>query len=391
MSSVSSINTLLSSSSASSANSTIDVSSILATVAGASTPGIDVSSAVSAALYAARATERVWQNQQATLTSQTTALTAIQTATTALSSDFDSLNSIIGPLASRTVSSSNAYEVTASAATGTVAGNHTITVSNLATTASWYSDQASSATATLPPSSFTLTTASGSSATINIGSNGVNTLNDVVSAINGQRLGVTASVVTDANGSRLSIVGNSVGSANDFSITSNPSTGTSWTSPEFTSGQTLGADSFTIAQSGTTATINTTDGESLSDLATNINSQGLGVTASVVNDTNGSHLSIVSTDGTTPFTVSEPQFGFSQAAKGVNANLTVDGVPVSSASNTVTGALRGVTINLLGTTPTGTPVNLAVGSDTTTIGNAITQFVTDYNSGGQVGQHTVQL
>ncbi len=378
MSSVSSVNSLLSSTTSSSSG--IDVSSILATVAGATTAGIDVSGAVDAALYADRAEERVWQTQQATLTSQASALTAIQTATASLSSDFESLNSLVGPLASRSVTSSEPSAITASAAAGTVSGNHTITVTNLATTASWYSDQASSATATLPQSSFTLTVASGSSTTINIGQGGVNTLNDVASAINGASLGVTASIVTDANGARLSIVSNSVGSANNFTITSSPTTGTSWSTPDFSTGQTLGADSFTITQSGVTTTINTTDGESLSDLASNINSQGLGVTASVVSDSGGSHLSIVSTDGTTPFTISEPAFGFTQAAQGVNANLTVDGVPVSSASNTVTGAIPGVTINLAGTTPTGIPATLSVAANTTTIGNAITQFVSDYNS-----------
>ncbi len=379
MSSVSAVNSLLSSGTTSNTNTGVDVSSILATVAGASSPGIDVSGAVSAALYAARAQERVWQAQQAALTNQATALTAIQTATKALSSDFESLNSIIGPLASRSVTSSS-YAVTASAAPGTVSGNHTIAVTNLATTGAWYSDQASSATAALPQSSFTLTTASGASTTVDIGQNGVNSLNDVASAINGASVGVTASVITDANGARLSLVSNSVGSANDFSIQSAPTTGTSWSTPDFAAGQTLGADSFTIAQSGVTTTINTTNGESLFDLASNINSQGLGVTASVVSDSGGSRLSIVSTDGTTPFTISEPAFGFTQATKGTNANLSVDGVPISSASNTVTGAIAGVTINLVGVTPTGAPATLAVAANTSTIGNAITQFVSDYNS-----------
>ena len=45
-------------------------------MAGTSTPGIDVNSAVSSALYADRAPERQWQADQVTLTSQTTALTA---------------------------------------------------------------------------------------------------------------------------------------------------------------------------------------------------------------------------------------------------------------------------------------------------------------------------
>ncbi|MDR3735500.1 MAG: hypothetical protein P4L10_08200, partial [Acidobacteriaceae bacterium] len=76
MSSVSAVNSLLASTDTS--TSSVDISSILAAAAGVSTSAIDVSSAVTAALYADRATERVWQAEQTTLASQTTALTAIQ-------------------------------------------------------------------------------------------------------------------------------------------------------------------------------------------------------------------------------------------------------------------------------------------------------------------------
>ena len=113
---------------------------------------------------------RGWQADQTTLTSQTTALTAIQTATQAVQNDMQTLNSLAGPLAARTVTSSNANIVSATAATGTVAGTHTIVVNSLASTGAWYSDAAASPTATLPASSFTLTTTAGASATIRTGS-----------------------------------------------------------------------------------------------------------------------------------------------------------------------------------------------------------------------------
>ena len=226
MSSTSAINSLLSSTTA--ASSSTSVSSILAAVAGVSTPGIDVDGAVTAALYADRANERIWQAEQTTLSSQTSDLTSIQTATQALYSDFDSLNSLTGPMSSRTVSSSLPAAVTASAASGTVTGNHTVSVNNLAATASWYSDLAPSATTALPQSSFTLTTTSGSSATFNIGSGSISSLNDLASSINGQSLGVTASVVSDSTGSRLAIISNASGSAAGFYITTAPTPRTSW-------------------------------------------------------------------------------------------------------------------------------------------------------------------
>jgi flagellar hook-associated protein 2 len=377
MSSVSALNSLLSSTTPTTPT-TVNISSILAAAVGATTPGIDVSAAVAAAISAARAPERIWQAEQATLTSQTTALTAIQAATNALTADMASLNTLTGPLSARTVTSSNPNAVTATAATGTVTGNHSVVVQNLATTGSWFSDLAASPTAALPASSFTITTKAGGSATITTGS-GVNTLNDVATSINAQNLGVTATVVSDSTGSRLAIISNSSGSASDFSITSAPYTGTSWSSQSIPSSSTLGANSFTLTSGGTTTTISTTSGETYAQLASDINGRLLGVTASVVSDSTGSHLTIASSDGTTPFTISEPSFGYSQAAAGANANLTVDGVPISSATNTVTGAVNGVTLNLLSATSGGT-INLTVASDAAKVSTAINQFVSDYNT-----------
>lgn len=296
MSSASAISSLLSSASTT-GTSGIDISNILAAVAGAQTPGINVTSAVSAAVTAAQAPEQVWQNDQTTLSSQMSDLQSIQSATSSLQTDMQNLNSLSGPLSSRTVTSSNVTAVTATAAEGTTLGNHQVAVSNLATTASWYSGEQSNATAALPSGSFTITAASGTSTTINTGSNGDVTLNDVVADINSQNLGITASVITDANGARLSLVSRNSGSAANFTVTSGSSS-----------------------------------------------------------------------------------IGFTQAVVGNNASLTVDGVPVSSATNTVTGAIAGVTLNLLSTNSTGTPVDLSVASNTTQISTAVNQFVTDYNS-----------
>jgi flagellar hook-associated protein 2 len=358
----------------------INISSILAATVGANTPGIDVTSAVAAAIYADRAPERGWQADQATLSSQTTALTAIQTATQAVQNDMQTLNSLGGPLAARTVTSSNSSIVSATAAAGTVTGTHTIVVNSLASTGAWYSDAAATATATLPTSSFTLTIAGGKSKTIPIGTgNAADNLNDLASTINGDSLGVTATVVSDATGSRLAIIANASGSASNFSITSANYTGTSWASPDIPTGDTLGANSFTLTSGGTTTTISTTAGETYATLASSINAMGLGVTATAGSDANGTSLSIVSTDGTTPFTISEPSFGFTQSTTGANASLTVDGVPITSASNTVAGAINGVSLSLSGAAP-GVPVNLAVASNAAEISTAVNQFVTDYNT-----------
>jgi len=155
-----------------------------------------------------------------------------------------------------------------------------------------------------------------------------------------------------------------------------------WTSGEFASSSTdLPAGSFTIT-TGSGATTITTDGtQSLSDVASQINGDNLGVTASVITDANGARLAIVanSSGAASNFTISGPAgFGFTQPVTGTNASLTVDGVPISSASDTVSGALPGVTLNLLGASA-GAQVTLNVQPDTSSASTAINQFVTDYN------------
>ena len=488
MSSVSSVNSLLSSSATTSqTNSAISLSQMLASESGESTPGIDVTAAVAAAIYADRAPERAWQADVTTLGSQTTALTAIQTATEALATDMQNLNTLTGPLAARTVTSSNSNYLTATAATGTTTGTHTVVINSLAATGSWYSDLESSPTATLPTSSMTITTTAGATATIATGSgNTGDTLADLATAINADSLGVTATVISDTTGSRLAIVSNSPGAAADFSVTSSNYTGISWTSPDMPSGVTLGANSVTLTSSAGTATIATTTGETYAQLATAINnatvaptsyssaessltsstpltagsvttiedsatgktftftatatntvndlnnaiaaavtagtlsstvagtitggqevisegptntgitvstndavlgtmtaapetSVALGLTAAAGSDANGTHLTVASTDGTSSFSINEPAFGFTQAVAGANAQVTVDGIPIQSASNTVTGAIPGVTLSLLGAAP-GSQIAVTVAPDVTTISTAINQFVTDYNS-----------
>lgn len=394
MSSTSSINSLLSSTTTT--NTAVSLSSILAAESGTSTPGIDVTSAVAAAIYADRAPERVWQADVTTLSSQTTALTAIQTATEALATDMQNLNTLTGPLAARTVASSNSSEVTATAAEGTTISQHTVVVNSLAATGSWYSNLEAAPTTTLATSSFTITNSAGVSGTFSTGSGqtGGDNLTDLAAAINsyqtsdGKTLGVTATVVSDSSGSRLAIIADSSGAANDFSITV-PTT--SWTAPTLPSGDTLGANNITITGATTpptTATVATTSGETYAQLATAINAvtPSLGVTATATGpDASGNTgLTITSTDGSTPFTINEASsaagsLGFTQAVAGADASLTVDGVPVDSASNTVTGAIPGVSLSLLSASP-GSQITLAVGSDTTQTSTAINQFVTDYNT-----------
>jgi len=290
MGSFSSLSSLLSSASGASA---IDLSSILEAAFGASSPGLDVSAAVNSAITAAEAPEQAWLNQEATLQSQISALNQIQTDATNLDNDMQSLNSLTGPLSAMTVNSSNGNVVAASAASGSAPGNHVVIVNNLATTDAWTSGVFASSSTDLPAGSFTITPGSGSPVTIT--TDGSETLSDVTNQINGDNLGLTASVITDASGSRLALVANTSGSAANFTI------------------------------SGSSA------------------------------------------------------YGFAEASPGGNASLKVDGITISSASNTVSGVIPGVTLNLLSADP-GVEVSLGVTPNTSPTVSAVQQFVTDYNS-----------
>lgn len=377
MSSVSSLNSLLSSSTTSSTSSSLNLSSLLSAATGSTSTGIDVSSAVSAAIYAAQAPERQWQTEQATVKSQISALTSIKTALATLSTDTNNLNSLSGSLAARTVTSSSPF-VTATATSGTALGAHVVSVSALASTASWYSPALASSSASLGTTQLRIVAHDGTTTSIQTGS-GVNSLSDLASAINGKSLGITASVVTDSTGSRLAMVGTASGASNDFSVSLGPTTSVSWSSGSVASSATaLPAGSFDVSDGVQSSSISVAAGDTLSAVATKVNNAGLNVTASVVTDSAGAHLSITPTSGTAQIT-GDPTFTLTRASQGADASLTVDGIPVTSATNTVTGVVSGLTLNLLGTTA-GSQASLSVAADASQISGAVSQFVTDYNA-----------
>jgi flagellar hook-associated protein 2 len=123
--------------------------------------------------------------------------------------------------------------------------------------------------------------------------------------------------------------------------------------------------------------------DTLSTLASYINAQKWGVTANVVTDANGSRLALASqltgTPGALAITGNNTGLTFNAPAGGTNASLTIDGVPFSSTSNTLTGAIAGVTLNLTSSAPA-TQVQLTVGPDRVQATNAINSFVSAYNA-----------
>lgn len=264
--------------------------------------GIDVSSLVTQVLSTKNAGLQLLQTQQTNLQNQASLLSGINGDLSNLSSAVNSLTDIFGPLSSQSAQSSQTNVLTATAQSSATPGTHTLVVSSLASPSTLYTNPVADAnTSLLAPNAasadlvFQVGGAAGShDVTISAGSN--DTLNSLVSYINSQNWGVTASVLNDASGARLAIFSNAAGSNSALSLTSNNSN----------------------------LTFNTPVG-------------------------------------------------------GTDANFTVDGIPFASSSNTVTGAIPGVTLNLLGAYP-GVQVQVSVSPDTTQIAQAVTNFVSAYNT-----------
>jgi flagellar hook-associated protein 2 len=77
--------------------------------------------------------------------------------------------------------------------------------------------------------------------------------------------------------------------------------------------------------------------------------------------------------------------GYTSTVTGANASLTVDGVNLTSTSNTVSNLIPGVTFQLLSASPAESggglePVQVVIGNDNTGVESAVNQLVTDYNS-----------
>lgn len=158
---------------------------------------------------------------------------------------------------------------------------------------------------------------------------------------------------------------------------------------------------------GVAVTVAATD--TVSAIATKINAANAGVTASVFNDGVNERLMLQSsaTGAASGFRVQsadvamaglvfDPQAkpGVGMAAAGIpvqygqDAKARINGLAVTSSTNTLTGNLAGVTINLAATTTTGygtagevkSPVTMAIRQDVTPSVKNIQDFVTAYNA-----------
>jgi len=377
--------------------------------------GIDVNSLVNQIQSQESGQLQIWQQQQSTLQTQASDLSTINTDLANLVTAVNALSDPLGALTAMAATSSMPAILTATAQSSAVTGNHTIVVSTLASAGTLYTDPvAAGASGSFLPSGATggdLKLQIGSTVQdipITAGSN--DTLNTLVSYINQQsttnKWGVTATVLNDASGARLAIYSQATGTPGALALTANTSSGTLYTADvsDPNNVSILPQDQTTAdlqLQIGNNAPVDIpiTQGsnDTLTTLASYINTQSSqnnwGVSAEVVQDSGGYHLAITSTaagaagalafttNTTILTTVANPAMNlkFEAPVGGTDATLSIDNIPFSSTSNTVTGAIPGVTLNLVSAEPN-VPVQLSVGADASQATNVISTFVTAYNA-----------
>jgi flagellar hook-associated protein 2 len=177
--------------------------------------------------------------------------------------------------------------------------------------------------------------------------------------------------------------------------------------------QSAGGPSFGVASGGSDIGISVTSIDTVATVATKINSANTGVVATAFNDGTGDRLLLSSkeTGVATGFRMqsddpalagmvfdpqNKPAVGMAAEAVqyGQDAKARINGLAVTSASNTLASNIPGVTIKLLATTTTGydpavptgsttevkSPLTMAISEDVTPAVKNVNDFVTAYNT-----------
>ncbi|MDR3717279.1 MAG: flagellar filament capping protein FliD, partial [Bryobacteraceae bacterium] len=388
--------------------------------------GFDVSSTVASIVGNLKNVETPWKTQLTSLQAQDTVISSLGTLFSTLSNDISTLTDFTGIMAQKEGSSSDTSVLTLTSADSTaVAGTHTVSVTNLAQTSSGYLAPVASASTVLTGSITLQVGTSGTAQTFTLNSTN-NTLTTLAKAINSSGIGITASVLTDSSGARLSLVSGTSGANGNIAVSANSiSTVLGYTASTTTGNSTGTLASITNASdtlsgsmtiqvgSGTKQTVVIGDapstgaaantiyvGSSANTLATladalNAQSTTLGVTASVVTNTDGSSsLQLVSNTATTTgaLTVtssiadtSTSALAYTAPVTGKDAVLTVNGVQLTSSSNTVSNLIAGVTFQL--TAPSAKEsdgsyeqVQVVIANDNSGVESSFVAVVSDYNA-----------
>ena len=374
--------------------------------------GFDVSSTVAEIVGNLQNVETPWKSQLTKLEAQDTSISSLGTLFSNLSNDMSALTDFSGIMAQKEGSSSDQNVLTLTAANSTAnAGTHSVQVTGLAQTSSGYLAPVPDASDTLS-GSITLQVGSGAAQTIGVPGvgSGNNNLAGLASAINSSGVGVTASVLTDSSGSRLSLVSGTSGANGNIIVSSNSivdtvthlnyAAGSSGTSGALTGiageNDTLSGSISIQVGSGAAQTLTVpASSNTLSKLAGVITAAGLGVTASVVKNSDNTYSLQMASNSSSPLTVTSnivdtgsaatDPLAYSSPVSGADAQLTVDGVNLTSSSNTVANLIPGVTFQLLAPSAKESDgsleqVQVVIANDNTAVESTFSTMISDYNS-----------
>jgi len=290
----------------------------------ASGDGFDVTSTVNQIVANLQTVETPWKTQLTNLQARDTALSSLGTQLSTLTNDLLALTDFQGTMASKTGSSSDTSVLQLSSASATAAAGTHTVVVQNLAQTSSAASDVIRASDVLT-GGITFKVGNGDWHTVNVGDGSTQSgLSGLSAAINAAGLDVQASILTNADGTQRLTL-----------VSRTPGA----------SGQITIADATNNPDSPTTLADSTTPGAST----------GLGLKT---------------------------------VQKGLDAVMNVDGVEITSASNTVTNAIPGVTFQLIATgastssagTTSPESVQVVIANDSSSIETAIGTFVNDYNA-----------
>ena len=304
-------------------------------ISGSTKSTMDVNSLVTAIVNAKVA------GQTDAITNKTSSDNTQLSAVGSLKSVLSLLQSSLSTLADGTALTSYAATadgkgLAASTSAGAVPGSYAVSVSNIATSQSITSGKFTTGTA-LGTGTMTLSVG-GKNTSIKIDSSN-NTIDGIAAAINSAsgNPGITAAVVNGTDGAHLVLRSSSTGVSNGIGIA--------------------------ITGSGSSDALNNL----------NVTSGQAATPADSTQTTPGSYT------GPAVTTIASGSANWTQIVAGEDAHFTIAGTAATSASNTITGVLSGVSMTLT-SAAVGTTQTLSIAQDTTGLTTTLNSFVTAYNN-----------
>lgn len=282
--------------------------------------GLDLSSLLTNLMTAEQQPLMINKQQQASYQSKISAYGTISSKLSALQTAANALKSSLN-LEAYAATSSDTTIASATSSVGAAPGTYGIHIDNLAKAHTLNSAAVASSSTVIGTGTMRIGVG-GSTFDVAIGATN-NTLAGIRDAINtaSDNTGVNATIITDVNGARLALTSKETGTTHTISVAV----------------QETGSSDFTTAGGD----------------AANLDNSGLSSQAYV----------------------SGAATNLTQAQGALDASLTINGISVTSASNTLTSAISGVTLNLAKAGDT----TITVARDTAALTKLVTTFVSAFN------------